>query len=155
MKRISNIIFWIAIFLVIGVVFLLASGHEWLTIPLVKQPFFPLGTLLTWSLWILLPVLIGGRLGVKRFRFSWIGWIFVLLNLVALLLGLAWGGIGYWLSGNWAFHFENSAASDRFWNLNQVLIVINLLTLFFRFVFLVFQTKPKPKPMSTENNIEI
>ncbi len=132
-----RIAFFVGLLFLLVVSILLIGGSEWLVWPIWDDPFFPLGTLLTWLFVVVLPATI--LLGVSNFhppqdRFSKRYWMAFLA-----LVGLAasWGGVAYALAGNWNFSFRgdaptfrgSSAASPYFWRFTYALLVLPILLL--------------------------
>lgn len=149
MTKVKQILFWLGFAIVLVGLYLLLSGSPVLVYTMFSNPLVPVGTAVAWGLVILTPMLTGYNLGLKRFRYKWIGWIFIFLNRVSFLLGLAFGWIGYLWSGNWAFNFGPEVDGTMFWNLVRLIIVLNLLTLFFRFIFLMFIRPERKAKVST------
>ena len=108
----------------------------------------PAGTIITWAGIIALPVLI--YLVIKRlhrpvsgaFRF------FRAFILVIIAFAMSWGGVAYYLAGNWAFNFSGSvstfrgsaAASPYFWNYTYFLLALPIafLLIYWSYLLVVY-----------------
>ncbi len=106
---------------------LLASGSSLISIPLLEDPYVPLGNVMTWFALFFLPW------GVIQF-YTVFGHlnrvqevIYGLLLRLALLGGAAWPFIGRYLSGNWANNFENMPQeSALFWTYSRYMVITSL-----------------------------
>ena len=126
----------------IGMLYLLLTGDEFLLKPTMGVVAFPIGTLLSWLLLILFSVLCYPlKKDVKS--------IFRHLSSIALVNALLWGIISYGLAGNWFFRFNNSvegfrgstAAFDWFLRYTGFTLLFPILVLFVILVFRLFNNK--------------
>lgn len=121
----SKILFIISLLIFLFSAFLLMTGSSVLLFELNKDPYIPLGTLITWLGIIALPMSI--YWGVKNFRVPKRPIHKFLSNLLKLIILLAvlWVPISYGLAGNWSNTFTESAtfqggqlAMKIFWTLS-------------------------------------
>ena len=87
---------------------LLIMGSEALTWALMKDPYIPLGNVLTWLAVISIPV--GVYLGVRRTRQpqSKFDRIFKVLVIAAIILGVLWYPVSWYLADNFSGSFGGS-----------------------------------------------
>lgn len=101
---IIKIIFAALVVLIGG--FLLITGNAILLSPILKEPYVPAGTPISWAVLISFPYLFVGlskrsaptSRGLKIFR---------AVVKFALGMGILWGFVSYFLSGNWNYVFTN------------------------------------------------
>lgn len=106
---------------------LLASGSSLISIPLLEDPYVPLGNVMTWFALIFLPwgviqfYLVFGNLGRV------LEVVYGLLLRLAMLGGAAWPFLGRYLSGNWANSFDQvPQESALFWAYTRYLVITSL-----------------------------
>lgn len=97
------------------VVYLLASGDRLLLIPLVEDPYLPLGNIITPIGFIAFNGL-AFRLNQKK-TLKW-------MAAVGVLLSTFWFGVSWLLAGNPATSFSNQPTEFRIWLLYTVLCVL-------------------------------
>lgn len=125
-----TIILSISLIIFVTVVLLMITGSPILLAPVIREPYVPLGNLLTWLGFISLPILL-----LKSFKglnqpTRKLDKVIRKGLLVILIMALLWGLIGYALAGNWANNFGNQEAfrgsykaSRWFWTYNYFLII--------------------------------
>ncbi len=121
--------------LLIGSCILLLEGLPILTEPVIVGIGLPFGTLIAWVGITMFPLSI--LMGIRFIRqpTSQVYRFYKRVFFVFTLLGVAWGGISYLLSGNWTYTFsddETFRGSERAFNIfliyTAVVISITLLT---------------------------
>ena len=121
--------------LLIGSGILLLEGLPILTEPVIEGMGLPFGTLIVWVGISMFPcsILIGIRL--IRNPTSQVYRFYKRAFFVFTLLGVAWGGVSYLLTGNWTYTFSNGESfrgSERAFNIfliyTSFVISITLLT---------------------------
>jgi hypothetical protein len=102
----------------------LIAGSSWLTRPTPGWHAMPLGNFILWS----------GQISLALAILWWspAGWV-RRLAMLGLLLALAWGAVGRWLSGNWSFSFTGSGELGSLW-LNGSIVFSLLLIVGFKSV---------------------
>lgn len=116
--------------------FLLVSGSDLLLIPLVEDPYLPLGNIITWIGIIALPLSIYFGIGKVRKPHTKTATFYKHLLKLIIALAAAWGFVAYGLAGNFATTFKNqpgfvgsSRASEYFWNYNYLVVAAPLVFL--------------------------
>jgi len=126
-----KIYFITSLLIVLIALTLLATGSKILLIPVLTEPPFPLGNLITWAGFIALPstILFSSESIFKPFNPS--GFVIHKALKVLVVVGFGWGIIAYFLSGNWTNTFGKSdgfqgsvQASQIFWMFNYLLAVL-------------------------------
>ena len=142
---------YISFIILVFCLFLIVTGSPILTMPVIKGSAFPFGTLISWvglialttSVYFAFKKITGSDGSNHRlFGFAFKG---------IVILGALWGIIGFLLSGNWAFTFQNHdefrgsiEASKYFWTFTAALVFSPiLLILIFWFAFLVWKLMKK------------
>ena len=122
--------------LLIGSCILLLEGLPILTEPVIEGIGLPFGTLIAWVGISMFPFSI--LMGIRFIRkpTSLVYRYYKRAFLIFTLLGIAWGGISYLLSGNWTYTFstdEGFRGGDRAFNifLTYTAFVISLTLLTF------------------------
>lgn len=109
---------------------LILTASPLLVRPIVPGASFPLGNLITWIGLVSLPLAI--YTGIKELYRpkTKIQKGFRAVILLIILLNAAWGFVGYYLSGNWAFNFTNDPQSSlRYWNYIYFIVLSSLVFL--------------------------
>ncbi len=123
----------ISLFIITG--YLLISQSTLLTQTFIEENTFPAGTFIAWT--CLLSLQLSVYYGFSKIQTSKSLFYLVLNYLLIITISLAffWGVIGYTLSGNWAFNFNNTdqfmgsqEASFWFWRLIYLLLIIPILS---------------------------
>ena len=140
MRR-SKILFISSLLVFLIVAFLLFTGSSVLLVALSEDPYFPLGTLITWLGLIALPMSI--YWGVKNFRAPKRRIHKFLSNLLKLtiLLAILWVPISYGLAGNWSNTFTESAtfqggqlAMKLFWYFSYGIPIASIAVMIIHFI---------------------
>lgn len=146
MRR-SKILFISSLLVFLIVAFLLFTGSSVLLIALSEDPYFPLGTLITWIGLIALPMSI--YWGVKNFRVPKrrIHKFFSFLLKLTILLAILWVPISYGLAGNWSNTFTESVtfqggqlAMKYFWTLSYGIPLLSLAILLINLSYSLLRT---------------
>jgi len=121
--------------LLIGSCILLLEGLPILTEPVIEGIGLPFGTLITWVGISMFPLSIVIGIRFIRKPTSQVYRFYHRAFFVFTMLGVAWGGISYLLSGNWTYTFSNDEgfrgseqAFDIFLIYTAFVISISLLT---------------------------
>ncbi len=118
--RIIKIIIVALVVLIGG--FLLITGNAILHFPILKEPYVPAGTLISWVVLISFPYLFVA-LSKRSTPMSRGLKIFRIVVKFALGMGILWGFVSYFLSGNWNYVFTNEKRA-MIWIIYTVLIVL-------------------------------
>jgi len=92
--------------------YLLATGSSLLMQPFFGLKYFPMGNAVAWAGLVSYPLLFW-LIGNLRQATTFGGKLMRALVLVALALGVGWGVMSRWMSGNWLFNFTNSPEPIR------------------------------------------
>src|SRR5210317_2173747 len=141
-----KIYFYSALILTLSVIILLVTGSSLLTIPLDRDESIPLGTLITWTGMISLPLAI--YWGIKELRkpSSKLNRILSGFLKIIIILGILWVPISYLLAGNLSFTFSEKetfqggqVAMQWFWRLSYGIGIGAILTISTYLISLVFK----------------
>ncbi|MCB9264854.1 MAG: hypothetical protein H6558_07515 [Lewinellaceae bacterium] len=123
-------LFGFSVFMVAFTVVLILTASPLLVRPIVPGANFPLGNLIIWIGLISLPLAIYTGIEKLYRPKTRIQKGFRTIILIILLLNAAWGFVGYYLSGNWAFNFTNDPQSSiRYWNYIYFIVLSPLVFL--------------------------
>ncbi len=100
----------------------LATGADWLTWTTPGWSAMPLGNLATWSTLVCLGAIAVLRSPPGRLR---------TVAITALSLALAWGPLGFLLSGNWSWSFQGSNLLHLWMGLTGLLALVLLALVLF------------------------
>jgi hypothetical protein len=128
--------------------YLLVTGSTLLNYPISESAGLPLGTLITWFGFLSLPGILYFGFPALRdpkgrteqsLRFAW---------LISFLLAVAWPFISYYLAANWSYSFKfqpefrgSDRASEYFWLLAEITVVLPLLILLSLFLVRIFRNR--------------
>lgn len=149
-----KIYFYGALILTLSVIILLATGSSLLTIALANDKSIPLGTLITWTGMISLPLTI--YWGIKELRkpSSKLNRILSGFLKIIIISGILWVPISYLLAGNLSFTFSEKesfqggqVAIRWFWRLSYGIGIGAILTLIIYWISLLFKKK---KPVANK-----
>ena len=150
-----KVYFYSALILTISVIMLLATGSSLLTASLDNDDSIPLGTLITWTGMISLPLSIYWGLKELRKPSSKLNGILSGFLKIIIIAGILWVPISYLLAGNLSFTFSEKqsfqggqAAMRWFWRLSYGIGIGAILTLIVYWISLLFINKKsvaKPK----------
>jgi hypothetical protein len=131
----------------------LITGSEVLLVPVLNEPYLPLGTLSTCMAMILpaLIILIGTKPS-GSYHFVWAGRTIRILLWVSLIMAVLWPFISYVLSGNLTFTFSNSMDNHElrlktFWYYSAIPPTLSATAL----LFLAFNSVLKTMIRSSDN----
>ncbi|MEM9857464.1 MAG: hypothetical protein AAF843_08915 [Bacteroidota bacterium] len=150
-----KIYFYSALILTLSVIILLVTGSPLLEITLNYNQSIPLGTFITWTGMISLPLTI--YWGVKELRnpSSQLNRMLSGFLKIIIILGILWVPICYLLAGNLSFTFSNKetfqggqVAMRWFWWLSYGIGIGALLILIVHWISLLFKKKK-----TTSNNL--
>jgi hypothetical protein len=150
-----KIYFYSALILTLSVIILLVTGSSLLTIPLDKDESIPLGTLITWTGMISLPLTI--YWGIKELRkpSGKLNRILSGFLKIIIVLGILWVPISYLLAGNLSFSFSEKEtfqggqdAMRWFWRLSYGIGIGAILTIATYWISLLFK-----KDKTVANNV--
>jgi len=150
-----KIYFYSALILTLSVIILLATGSSLLTIPLDRDESIPLGTLITWTGIISLPLTI--YWGIKELRkpSSKLNRTLSRFLKIIMILGILWVPISYLLAGNLSFSFSEKEpfqggqdAMIWFWRLSYGIGIGAILTISTYWISLLFK-----KDKTVANNV--
>lgn len=134
MKR--KIFFLILLGIVFLSTFLLITGSDLLLIPLVEEPYLPLGNIITWIGIIALPFSIYFGIGKIRNPQTKTTKVYNRILKLIIALAVAWGFVAYGLAGNFATTFKNqpefvgsSRAAESYWYYNYLVVLAPLVFL--------------------------
>lgn len=125
------IIIFFASFIVVISGYWLVTGAAVLQFPILKKPFLPAGTLISWVFLISFPLLflvLSERTGQKSRGLK----IFRAVVKFALGMGILWGFVAYFLSGNWNYVFTNEKKALIWIAYTGLIVVLPVLS------FLIF-----------------
>lgn len=140
--------FYSALILTLSIIILLATGSSLLTTTLDNDKSIPLGTLITWTGMISLPLTI--YWGVKELRrpTGKLNRILCGVLKIMIILGILWAPISYLLAGNLSFTFSEKetfqggqTAMLSFWRLSYGIAIGAILTLIIYWITLLFKKK--------------
>lgn len=144
--NITKVYFYSALVLTLTVLILLGTGSSLLTTALDGNNKVPLGTPITWTGMIALPLTVFLGVGALRkpaTKFD--GFLSVLLKVV-IVLGLLWAPLSYLLAGNLSFSFTEretfqggQAAMRWFWRLSYGIGIGSVLIILTYWVSLLFR----------------
>lgn len=105
--------------------YFLLTASDVLLIAVIKEPYVPLGNLMSWASLIILPyyVWLFFRWVLQR-ESAMLGMFFLRINYLVLFLAAAWGVISYLTFGNWAFNNSRGDVYRENWTLLTAAIVI-------------------------------
>lgn len=142
-------VYYICLLIVIATAYLLLTGSELLLAALLKEPYIPFGSLLSW----LALVAIGGILKMSSNIFpqiQWSGKWFHRISLILFIGAILWAPICAILAGNFSFSFsgKNSLqggqfAMKTFWIYSISLASIStllLISLYIRLLLIKFKS---------------
>jgi len=141
-----GVFFYSALILTLLVILLLVTGSSLLTIAVDRDKSIPLGTFITWTGMISLPVTI--YWGIKNLRQPSIKLDRILSGLLKsiILLGILWVPISYLLAGNLSFSFSEKEtfqggqdAMRWFWRLSYGIGIGAVFILFVYWISLKFR----------------
>lgn len=142
-----KIYFYSALILTLSVIILLATGSSVLTIAL-NDKSIPLGTFITWTGMISLPLMI--YWGIKELRkpSSKLNRILSGFLKIIIISGILWVPISYLLAGNLSFTFSEKetfqggqVAMQWFWRLSYGIGIGTILILIIYWISLLFKKK--------------
>ena len=140
--------FYGALILTLSVIILLATGSSLLTTALDNDKSIPLGTLITWTGMISLPLTIYWGLKELRKPSSKLNRILSGSLKIIIISGILWVPISYLLAGNLSFTFSEKetfqggqVAMRWFWRLSYGIGIGALLTLIIFWISLLFKKK--------------
>ena len=99
---------WGLVFIIFYVVY-----PDWLTKGLSTHIQFPLGTIISWSLLAVYAVILRSLVSNNPDKKSHS--IARKILSVNIIFAISWGLISFFLSGNWAFAFQNSKQNFKIW----------------------------------------
>lgn len=105
----------------------LVTGAPILQFPILKEPFVPAGTPIAWAFLIGFPYLflvLSERAGQKSRGLK----IFRAVVKVALGMGILWGFVSYFLSGNWNYVFTNENRAMTWIAYTGLIVVLPVLS---------------------------
>jgi heme/copper-type cytochrome/quinol oxidase subunit 4 len=147
MKR-RKIYFYSALILTISIIVLLVTGSTLLTMALYNDKSIPLGTFITWTGMISLPLTIYWGLKELRKPSNKLNRILSGFIKTIIIFGILWVPISYLLAGNFSFTFSEKetfqggqAAMRWFWRLSYGIGIGALLTLIVFWISLLFKKK--------------
>ncbi|MCK0177807.1 hypothetical protein MWU50_00725 [Flavobacteriaceae bacterium S0862] len=147
MKR-RKIYFYSALILTISIIALLVTGSTLLTLALYNDKSIPLGTFITWTGMISLPLTIYWGLKELRKPSNKLNRILSGFIKTIIIFGILWVPISYLLAGNFSFTFSEKetfqggqAAMRWFWRLSYGIGIGALLTLIVFWISLLFKKK--------------
>ena len=150
-----KIYFYSALILTLSVILLLATGSSLLTTSLDNDDSIPLGTLITWTGMISLPLSIYWGLKELRKPSGKLNRILSVLLKIIIVLGILWVPISYLLAGNLSFSFSEKEtfqggqdAMRWFWRLSYGIGIGAILILFTYWISLIFK-----KDKTVANNV--
>ena len=141
-----KIYFFSALILTSGVIFLLITGSSLLTIALDNKQTIPLGTYITWTGMISLPLTV--YWGIKELRkpSRKLNRILSEFLKIIIILGILWVPISYLLAGNLSFSFSEKEsfqggqiAMRWFWYLSYGIGLGTVTILFTYWISLLFK----------------
>jgi hypothetical protein len=150
-----KIYFYIALILTLSVIILLVTGSSLLTIALNSNEKIPLGTLITWTGMISLPLTI--YWGIKELRkpSRKLNRILSGFLKIIIVLGILWVPISYLLAGNLSFSFSEKEtfqggqdAMRWFWRLSYGIGIGAILIISTYWISLLFK-----KDKTVANNV--
>ncbi len=132
----SNVRFYFALIVTLGVAALLVTGSSLLTMALDKGNSIPAGTLITWVGMISLPLTVYWGISDLRHPVKALHRILAVILKVIVVLGILWVPISYLLAGNLSFSFTERTefqggqlAMRIFWYLSYGIGIGTLLVL--------------------------
>lgn len=138
--------FYSYLILTLSVVILLVTGSSLLTISLDKNKLIPLGTLITWTGMISLPLTIYWGIKALRSPLGTLNRILSGILKIIIMFGILWVPIAYVLAGNLSFTFSEKEsfqggqlAMRWFWGLSYGIGIGAILTLIIYWVSLLFK----------------
>lgn len=92
-------------------------------------PGFPASTLIAWYIIAIMPYLLFVWLGnyIKKHTFfrKPIYTVLLIFLQLSMLIGIAWGFLGYGIAGNWAFNFKNNDDAYLLWrNITNMIVTL-------------------------------
>ena len=150
----SRLFMAIALGLLLVSIGLLATGSSLLTVALSKEPYIPMGNLITWAGIIALPASL--YFGIDKLRIPQSSTdryaSFILKTL--LVLAILWAPVCYLLSGNFSFSFGNretfqggQAAMRLFWYFNYFMAGSPLVLLILYKIISYFRRRKNQPPV--------
>ena len=134
--------------LTVIVIILLFTGSSLLTLALDKDQTIPLGTLITWTGMISLPLTIYWGISELRKPRSKLNQILSIFLKIILILGILWVPISYLLAGNLSFSFSEKEtfqggqdAMRWFWRLSYGIGIGAIMIVIVYWISLIFRKK--------------
>lgn len=132
----QKILFFGSSLVVLGTIFLLATGSRLLTLALDWPVAIPLGTFITWAGMICLPLAIHSGIDELQRPTGTLNKILLTMLRAALFMAILWVPISYFLAGNMSFTFSDKAsfqgslvAMQWFWRLSYGIAVTPVMVL--------------------------
>lgn len=116
----------------------LVKGVPILQFSILKEPFVPAGTLISWAFLIGFPylfIVLSERAGQKSRSLK----IFRAVVKFALGMGILWGFVSYFLSGNWNYIFTNEKKALTWIAYTGLIVVLPVLSFMIFMMVIVIQ----------------